>query len=113
MLASSLSLSWPGAILSILGLIAVVASAWVYFRHGTGKELIDQQDRAIGALKAIVDEQDRQIKALKDQNLQQGAQLEQQARQLRVLTEAVTQAAKVDQLTTLVRTGFQKLGVEC
>ena len=48
-------------------------------------------------------EQDRQISALRKQN-------EEQAEQIRVLTDLVTQKTAVEALTILVRQGFAKLG---
>ena len=104
MLASSSAwFSVPGVLIALFAIVALLAAMRVYFRASTGQALIAQQQVLIETYEARLNEQDRQINALKRQN-------EEQAEQIRVLTDLVTQKTAVEALTILVRQGFAKLG---
>lgn len=91
--------------MAFFGLLGLLAASRVYYKANSGKELIEQQGQAIAALKATVSEQDRRIVTLTATN-------EHMLKELDALRETVTQAAKVDDLTALVRIGFEQLGVK-
>jgi hypothetical protein len=94
--------------ISLFGLSIVSAAAcamlFAYFRANTGKQLIGQQSAAIEALQATNADQERRLKAFEEASVHMSSELN-------TLRELVTQAAKVDELAILVKTGFTRLGV--
>jgi hypothetical protein len=102
--AASVGLAAVGIIVAlILSVSGASALIWAYFKAGSGKAIIAQQDAAIHALEVTIQEYDR----WKVQIMADHARM---AEKLQLLEEMVTQAAKVDQLITIVREGFEKLG---
>jgi septal ring factor EnvC (AmiA/AmiB activator) len=90
--ANGTPLALAGELIAIIiGVVAISAIIYVYFKASSGRQLVTLQDAAIAALQATVTEQARQLVELKSR--------EQALREdLSALREHITQIAKVDEL---------------
>jgi len=114
---SGLLLVAIGIIATVLTIIAGVAVVSV-FRGTRSQQLTSAQSQALDALNTELSAQSIRGDRLEQENTNQAKLLEQQEKrittqdaQIKHLNEMVTQVAKVDALTMVVKNGFKAVGV--
>lgn len=94
--------AWIGAIGFVIAVVVAVGAIAAFYGKARGKEVIELQEKEISTLRG-------RVETLEALTTRQGTKLTENDVALRVLTERVTQSAKVDMLALTNETQHQAI----